>query len=192
MSELEAVAAHYERLLAEHGETARGVDYRDTASQEIRFDRLDPLVLDSTSVCDLGCGYGAYLDHLRALAYDGAYVGVDIAPAMVEQARARHPGARFEVGAAPVAADAVVASGTFNVRFGPHDAWVELVRRTIGEMWDAAELGIGLNALSAAVSPHVFAVDPDVLGGWIADLGPRETSIQHDVGTRTITVIARK
>lgn len=189
--ELEGVPEHYERLLAEHGDTPRGADYRDEASQVLRFRRLDRLVLghDVGSVCDLGCGYGAYLDHLEAAAWSGSYVGVDVTPGMIDRARTRHPDVRFEVGTAPVAADAVVASGIFNVRFGSDEAWEALVRRTIEVMWDAAEIGIAFNLLSATVVTNRYTVEPDVLAGWLGALGGRRTTIDHDVGTHELTAI---
>lgn len=191
MSGHEGIVDHYERLLAQHGSTARGADYRDDASQQVRFRRFDRLVLGTQSVCDLGCGYGAYLDHLRAEGYDGEYAGVDITPGMIERARADHPGARFDVGTEPTPAEAVVASGIFNVRFGDDEAWTAMVRRTIDAMWSVATVGIAFNLLSAATSPHLFTVSPEALGAWLADLGSPHTVMEHDVGTNEMTVIAR-
>lgn len=47
-------------------------------------------------VLDLGCGPGRITAHLAALGLDAR--GIDLSPAMVEQARARHPGLDFRVG----------------------------------------------------------------------------------------------
>lgn len=189
MSELDGVAAHYERLLDEHGATPRGADFRDEASQRVRFERLDRLALDAASVCDLGCGYGAYLDHLHAAGWHGDYAGVDLTPAMIDAARAQHPTARFEVGSEPVPAEAVVASGIFNVRFGDDESWAAHVRRTIDAMWSAASVGIAFNVLSRAVSPHLFSVRPDVLASW---LPPGHVALEEDVGTGEITAFVRR
>ena len=186
MSELDRIPEHYERLLATHGATPRGADFRDESSQRVRFDRLDRLVLDVGSVCDLGCGYGAYLDHLRSAGWTGAYAGIDLTPGMIGAARERHPEARFEVGSTPVEADAVVASGIFNVRFGDDDAWAAHVRRTIDAMWSACAVGMAFNVLSRAVSPHLFSVSAEVLARWL----PPGATIEEDVGTAELTAFA--
>jgi SAM-dependent methyltransferase len=47
-------------------------------------------------VADLGCGPGHLTAHLSSLGLDA--LGVDLSPAMIELARAAHPGLRFEVG----------------------------------------------------------------------------------------------
>ena len=154
----------------------------------MRFERLDRLVLGVGSVCDLGCGYGAYLDHLRAAGWEGDYVGVDLTPGMVDAAQARHPGVRFEVGSAPMAAEAVVASGIFNVRFGDDASWTALVRRTIDAMWAACSVGIAFNLLSRAVSPHLFSVPGAVLATWL----PAGAVIEEDVGTAELTAFVRR
>lgn len=54
------------------------------------------LVRDAGTVADVGCGPGYVTAHLQALGVSA--FGVDLAPAMVELARAAHPGLRFEVG----------------------------------------------------------------------------------------------
>jgi SAM-dependent methyltransferase len=58
--------------------------------------RFAKAVGGSREVCDMGCGPGHVARHLQSL---GANVfGLDISPAMVEQARRLNPGIRFQVG----------------------------------------------------------------------------------------------
>jgi SAM-dependent methyltransferase len=47
-------------------------------------------------VADVGCGPGTITARLHELGVDA--FGIDLSPAMIELARARHPGLRFEVG----------------------------------------------------------------------------------------------
>jgi SAM-dependent methyltransferase len=47
-------------------------------------------------VCDLGCGPGHVAQYLNQRGAN--VIGIDISPRMVEQARLRYPGLRFEVG----------------------------------------------------------------------------------------------
>ena len=145
-------------------------------------------MLGCASVCDLGCGYGAYLDHLRDAGWEGEYVGIDVTPGMVEAGRARHPGMRFEVGSAPVPAEAVVASGIFNVRFGDDDSWRAHVRRTIASMVEVATVGVAFNVLSRAVSPHRFSMSAAELASWL----PPGATVEEDVGTGDLTAFVRR
>ena len=97
-------------------------DYAAMFSDELDrkpFDRelLAALARDAAGkglVCDLGCGPG----HIGAyLASRGCeVVGVDISPAMLHNARERHPDLRFELGdmrALPLADEACVALACF-------------------------------------------------------------------------------
>ncbi len=68
-SDLEArVGAYYAERLAEHGVTARGVDWNGEASQHVRFEQLMRVAEPGApvSVNDWGCGYGALVDWLDA------------------------------------------------------------------------------------------------------------------------------
>ncbi|MGW6060318.1 class I SAM-dependent DNA methyltransferase [Streptomyces sp. NPDC055189] len=47
-------------------------------------------------VADVGCGTGRITGHLRHLDLDA--FGIDLSPGMLEVARRRHPGARFDLG----------------------------------------------------------------------------------------------
>lgn len=193
MTDLDPVRAHYERRLEAYGATAQGVDYRDDDSQRSRFVRFEELALGAGSVCDLGCGVGAFAAHLRERGFAGDYVGVDLVPASIELARAQLPGERFEVGSEPIAAEVIVASGIFNVRAGiDDDMWSAHIRRTLGTMWAAAGDGMAFNVLSRSISPHLFSVEPDVLLEWVRALHPGRVSLDEDVGVSELTVIAHR
>jgi SAM-dependent methyltransferase len=194
VADLDPIVQHFDATLRAFGATARGADHRDEASQAHRFEQLDRLALEPgvSSVCDLGCGWGAYAGHLRSRGYEGAYVGIDVTPAMVDRARVLFPGERFTVGHAPADADAVVASGTFNVRAGDDESWARMVRSTIAAMFDAARVGIAFNMLSRVVSPHLFAVDPETLASWLEPLCAAGATIEHDVGLAELFVLVRR
>jgi SAM-dependent methyltransferase len=52
--------------------------------------------LRGASVLDVGCGVGDFLAHSQLAGLEIDYVGVDLSSAMVELAKERHPGVRFE------------------------------------------------------------------------------------------------
>lgn len=78
-------------------------DYADLVQDELARKPLDRALLGTFAelvrpgaIVDLGCGPGRVTAHLAAL---GVRVsGIDLSPAMIDEARRRHPGLRFEVG----------------------------------------------------------------------------------------------
>jgi len=79
------------------------VDYADEFATELEglpFERwlLDRVVIEAGNrpVVDAGCGPGHVTAYLAAAGADAC--GIDLTPEMVEQARARFPGVRYDVG----------------------------------------------------------------------------------------------
>ncbi len=83
----------YRSALDAHGETARGVHWNSTESQEVRFQVLRSLLpadLSGLTLVDAGCGFGDLYCYLeREGARPGRYIGLDVMLPMVETARAR-------------------------------------------------------------------------------------------------------
>ena len=199
MADLDPIAEHFERTLQAHGPTARGADWRDEASRDERFRQLDRLALEPgvESICELGCGYGAYLEHLRHVGYTGRYVGVDITPAMIGAALARFPADRFELGSDPVPADVVVASGIFNVRTGNDEsAWAAHIDLTVDAMWAAASTGLVFNVLTLDGPPgeraaHFHYVDVDEFVAGLERLVGATVEARRDYGAHELTLLVR-
>lgn len=78
--------------------------YADRFSDELLKKPLDRQLLAELAsalagrgtVADLGCGPGHVAAHLAGLGVET--LGIDLSPRMIEVARQRHPGLRFEVG----------------------------------------------------------------------------------------------
>ncbi len=86
---LDAVRRYYSEKIVEHGPTAKGVDWNDQASQELRFDQLLKVCDPSRpfSLNDYGCGYGALARYLGQRGYTFRYTGFDISDEMVAKAQ---------------------------------------------------------------------------------------------------------
>ena len=188
-----AVVAHYDEKLKLHGPTARGMDWKDAASQRLRFEVLCGIAdLDGRSVHDLGAGAGHLLDFLIERGIRADYSGSDLSKAMVEAARIRHPGVPFQeldvlAGApdCPTASyDAVVCSGLFHVKLDHTDAeWWGFVAAVVRRMFAMCRLGIAFNLMSDRVdfrSPSLYYANP----GEVVDFCCRELSryvvLRHD------------
>lgn len=154
---LDAVVAHYERVLAEHGPNARGMNWKDEASQRLRFEVLCGVAdLQGLRVCEIGCGAGHLLDFLEGRGMGAIYRGVDLSPAMIAAARKRHPTSSFErvdfLAETLPPADVVMCSGVFHVKLdSPRDAWQEYVERSIRRLYDASGVALAFNLMSDQV-----------------------------------------
>lgn len=197
------VATYYTGKLTEHGPTAQGVDWRDSASQHVRFNALLTLVEDCTaSLLDIGCGVGALLPHARSRGFSGAYLGTDIAPAMLQQARNLHgsdASARFQQRIAPDQPyDYAVASGIFNVRL-THDtaAWQAYMEETVALMNRSARRGFAFNCLTSysdadRMRPDLHYADPLPWFDRCKRNYARAVALLHDYGLWEWTLIVRK
>ena len=200
----ESVADYYSARLAEHGDTARGVDWNSAEGQALRFDQLLRVVEGTGpfSVNDLGCGYGALRDHLAARFSGVSYIGTDIAPAMIAAARARHaghPAAEYHVGAAPPRiADYTLASGIFNVRLQHDDErWRAYIVDTLAAMDRSSRRGFAFNCLTMYSDEHrkqarLFYADPSWLFDHCMRSYSRHVALLHDYGLYEFTILVRK
>ena len=97
MSEKEAVRAHY---LPRINFNAPGYDVCDWGSQYTQEKRFGVLVehvplAPHTFLLDVGCGVGDLWGYLQQRGIVCDYLGVDLLPEMVDEARRRHPEAQF-------------------------------------------------------------------------------------------------
>jgi SAM-dependent methyltransferase len=193
-----AVVEHYERQLRLHGPTARGMDWKDEASQQLRFAVLCEIApLDGRSVCEVGAGAGHLWDFLQARGIRATYCGIDLSAAMVQAARARHPGVRFErrdVLREEVAEtwDVVLCSGLFHVKLDHAEpAWREFVEETLRRMWAMCRLGIAFNLMSDQVDfrvPTLFYSNPGETLAFCQRALGRFVALRHDYPLHEYTV----
>lgn len=95
--ELSATRDAYNAVAAHYTEVINGI-WRDRPFDLAMFAAFADLVRTAGGgrVADLGCGPGHLTAHLRTLGLDA--FGIDLSPAMIEIARAAHPGVVFEIG----------------------------------------------------------------------------------------------
>jgi SAM-dependent methyltransferase len=200
---LAKVAAYYAAKLAQHGATSRGVDWNGETSQTLRHRQFLRLLgaEHEASVLDLGCGYGDFLNFLRAQGFVGAYVGYDIAPEMIAAARRLHgegDDRRWQLGAMPQeAADYAVASGILNVKGEVAiEQWQGYARDTIDLLARAARRGFAFNVLTMASDPalrrpDLYYADPvETLRYCLARFG-RSVALLQDYGLWEFTLVVR-
>jgi SAM-dependent methyltransferase len=140
----------YERSLKRHGPTVRALRWVSEESQATRFSVLAEVgPLAGASLLDIGCGLGDLYGFLRERGLECDYTGYDITPGMLEAARSKYPGARFELRdilgeGLGGSFDYVVASGTFNVRVPDHEGWLA---RMLETMYAGCRRAVAFNIL---------------------------------------------
>jgi SAM-dependent methyltransferase len=162
-----AQIAYFEGLLAEHGANYLALDWNSTESQRLRFKVLKELLIygkkaSGVSLLDVGCGLGDLYGLLKA---DGTlhrnkitYTGFDISPKLIEAARKKYPGAKFETKDVLEerhlpSFDYIFCSGIFNIRTTDRLDHLDFVKEMLFRMYDLSACGVGVNFLSEGGLP---------------------------------------
>jgi SAM-dependent methyltransferase len=202
--DFQRVFSYYEEFLR-HPEDARKVAWRSVHGQELRFENLLEALDEGVvpfSVLDVGCGLGDLFGYLGRTGRQVDYLGVDIVPQMVEQARARHPEGRFEVcnileSPPRRRFDLVLCSGGMTVRVPRHE---QFVRRMLEAMLELADMAVAVNFQStrayglnplARQDEDLYHADPLKLYGMCRQLS-RWTALREDMLVSDVTVYLYK
>ncbi|RUL73101.1 class I SAM-dependent methyltransferase [Dyella choica] len=198
------VSRYFTDKLAEHGETARGVDWNGEESQTTRFKQLSRIIETSEpfSVNDLGCGYGALYSFLASSHSSFSYSGIDIAEDMIRSAKNRHAGlsnAKFAIGSAPQSiADYSIASGIFNVHFGRSpEQWFGHIEATLDLLDQNSLRGFAFNCLTTysdadKMRDYLYYADPCSLFDLCKRRYSRNVALLHDYGLFEFTMLVKK
>ena len=200
---LQEVAEYYSAKLAQHGQTAQGVDWNGDASQHMRFAQLTSIIgdADDFSIADLGCGYGAMVEYLQANYGQYRYTGIDVSADMIRSAAQRcaaHKHVAFVQGSTiPARHDYVVASGIFNVRQQRTDAeWRDYILATLDAMHAATTRGFAVNFLTSYSDAdkkrdYLYYADPLVLFDHCKRHYSHQVALLHDYGLYEFTLLVR-
>ncbi len=201
---IDSVRTYYEKALELHGTTAQGVDWKDQASQYLRFEQLVRVCPRGVpfTVLDFGCGYGELRDYLGAQKFLAEYHGYDISPRMVEEARAKAPelpADRWLTDERGLATyDYAVASGVFNVKQSAGtDEWRAYVEQTLRTLHRITRKGFSFNCLTSysdadRMVDKLYYADPTFYFDFCKRQFSRNVALLHDYGLYEFTVLVRK
>jgi SAM-dependent methyltransferase len=200
---VDAANRYYTKAFLEHGPVARGVDWRDDASQDLRFEQLLKVVdrEGPFSLNDYGCGYGALAERLGSRDVGVRYHGFDVSAPMLEHAR----GVFSDRGdfvfvdredELPVS-DYTVASGVFNVKLDADAAaWTDYVLDTIRELRALSRYGLAFNMLTSYSDPErmradLYYADPAFFFDFCKRHLSPHVALLHDYGLWEFTLLVR-
>jgi SAM-dependent methyltransferase len=184
----ETLGRYYTKCFADHGASARGVDWHDSDSLRLHYDKMLAVIRPDprgqrVSLLDIGCGYGGLLDRAKERGLDIDYSGIDLVGEMAAHGQRRHPEARFA--RADIftfepqrSFDYVVANGVLTekldvsiIEFG------RFARRMIKRMFDLAGAGIAFNMMTSYVNytaPNLYYQSPsDIISYCAAELSTK-------------------
>ncbi len=189
---LEGTSQQYAKWIAAYGPTSLGIGWTKPESQVQLFKRLIAILpTGEWYINDLGCGYGALLDHLPAHA---GYSGYDICKPALELAQQLHPDNKFHhADHCLYPADYSLASGTFDVRCGvPTEQWEVLIRVSLRDMDAKSWRGFGFNLRRKreAEKPLTYEADPKQWSKFCEQFGDVELVI--DDAPQYFTILVRK
>ena len=168
---------------------AKDLGWGSVESQVKRFKILSEIGdLTGKSVLDVGCGFGDLYDYLKyKISY---YVGIDINPKQIEEAKKRYP-VEFHIGKIDKVMghfDYVFASGIFNL-----EKW-KGTNETIQRMFELSDIGIGFNMLSDKAdffNKGETYTNPGEMLEFCLKLS-RKVVLRHDYMTHDFTVYIYK
>ncbi|AEJ60826.1 Methyltransferase type 11 [Spirochaeta thermophila DSM 6578] len=176
---------------------AVGWESRDAQERRFRV-LLDHVPLEGGSLLDVGCGLGDLYGFLKREGVACDYTGMDILPAMVEQARTSWPEGRFMVGDVcsedlfpPHSFDVVYASGMFNLRVKDNYAFLG---RALGVFRSLARRAVVCSMLSVKSpfpEPEYFYYEVDRVRR-LAEAGPWRVEVMEHYMDNDLTLVCRK
>ncbi len=197
----------YREKLKDFGASAKGMGWKDDASQRVRFEQVLKIVRphENFSLNDLGCGSGDIIHHLDS-EFKGrySYTGYDALPEMITAARKQfgaQPGVAFreitdykELSTA----DYSVASGIFNVRNDIGDEeWHAYILQTLKAMSASSRKGFAFNALTSYSDPplmrrELYYSNPLELFDYCKVNFSKNVALLHDYDMYDFTILVKK
>jgi SAM-dependent methyltransferase len=197
----------YKGHLKDHGDSAKGVGWKNEEAQIIRFKQLSKIFQgkENFSVNDFGCGTGEFYKFLLSTGCTNVfYSGYDILPEMVTAATLKvepNDKAKFHKINSPVEihkADYSIASGVFNVKYQATDSeWESYVLSTLGALNDKSRIGFSVNFLTSYsdkefMQAYLYYADPLFLFDYCKKNFSKNVALLHDYDQYDFTILVRK
>ena len=190
------IAAACEEYFERHGDSYLGVGWTKSQDEvdlryEVMLGVIDHPAGEPVELLDVGCGLAHLYEYMQRKPRGRAitYTGLDISPAMLEAARAKHPEITFyevdlmEDGVDLPRFDYVVMNGVFTLKAElTQDAMLAYWQEMLARVFPLARRGIAFNVMSPIVDwerDDLFHVPFETLTRVVSGLS-RRFVIRHD------------
>lgn len=189
-----ALKDHYESAFALHGPSSMGVDWgEEEKNLNLRYEKMLAVLPDSdppptTTMLDVGCGFGGLLRHARAKGLKFSYTGVDVAENMIQWAKKEYPADQFFLGdVLKLEFDRkysyVVCNGILTQKLNtPGLVMDEYAHQLIRRLFDLSLGGIAFNVMTTKVNHfanNLYYRNPAELLSWCLSEITRHVKIDH-------------
>jgi SAM-dependent methyltransferase len=201
----ESIKNFYSNHLRDFGNSAKGVGWKNTEAQHVRFDQLVKVISKPNySINDLGCGVGELYKFLTERnRVPAQYLGYDILQDMVDAAARLFPDIKasfkkIESPADMLPADYSVASGIFNVKYEASESqWMHYVLTTLDQMNAKSSEGFSFNLLTKYsdkeyMQGYLYYADPLFYFDYCQRNYSRNIALLHDYNQYDFTILVRK
>ncbi len=202
------VSNYFTNTLNLYGMTARGADWRDDDAQTLRFEQLLKILpaqsdsVQTFTLVDYGCGYGAFLKHLDKHKIRANYLGIDCTKVMVETSSVffkERNDCRFICSdSLQEPTDYTVVSGTFNYKDKlDQGLWQDHVLACLDNINEYTCKGIAFNLLTSysdadKMRDHLFYANPGFFFDYCKKNYAKNVTLLHDYGAYEFTILVRK
>lgn len=108
----------YQKTFLKYGPTFKALQWKDEKAAFLRYENLiKDLEFEGKKIVDVGCGFGDIILFIRKKAKNFRYIGIDIVPEFIKEAKKRYPEGEFIVGdyhRKIKKADIILCSGVLN------------------------------------------------------------------------------
>jgi len=187
----------YEGRLEKYGVSMKTLGWKDKKQQYLRFHVLSQIdELNNSSILDIGCGFGNYYKYLIGLGLSVNYTGYDISPKLIEIAKKKNLGAKFEIkdilrDKIENKFDYVFSSGVLNARLSNNERFA---KNMIRKMFQIAKKGIAVNMMTDYVDfkeRHLYYYSPEKIFSFCKKL-TRWVVLRHDYPLYEFTIYLLK
>ena len=184
-SDREKAIQRYSERLDRLGATVQALGWRNKEQQYLRFEILSTIGdLHGRSVLDVGCGFGDFYTYLNERGIEVDYVGIDISPEILDEARRCHPQIDFRqvdllVDDFGETFDYVVESGIFNHEVDDNE---QFAHDMLTAMFGRCKIGIAANMMTSYVDyrdEYLYYYDPKLIFDFARILS-RFVAVRHD------------
>lgn len=202
----QSIIRHYERCLAEHGDTYRGVDWPNPVDAAKRYEVMLDLIrqpAEGTTLLDFGCGASHLYEYMLQRGFDEIrYGGLDASPAFCALASKKFPQNTYQcvdvlkhpeqVGEY----DYVVMNGVFTEkRELSFDAMFGYMQQVLLAVFPKVRRGLAFNVMSKQVDwerDDLFHMPMDTLAAFLLKHLTRHFVVRNDYGLYEYTVYVYK
>ncbi|WP_074408355.1 MULTISPECIES: methyltransferase domain-containing protein [Aquimarina] len=195
------IVDYYQKQVEEHGFGAKGMDWKNEETQDLRFEIINRYIdfFDKPSVLDVGCGGGGYLGYCKKKELDFIYKGIDIVPDMIDQVNSIYGNDKaklINVENVSENFDYVIASGTYNAKLDSKtNDWEIYVFESIENMFKISNKKVILNLMTPHVDyeyDRLYYPDLGKLTSFIVKKMTRNFIIDHSYDLYELTLVIHK